>query len=42
MVSYQNQAMTTVSIAEACGQLKVVTDQTMEYQVARSLGVFIH
>jgi hypothetical protein len=33
--------MTTVPIAEACGQLKVVSDDAMELQTARDLGVFI-
>jgi 6-phosphofructokinase 1 len=42
MVAYQHQNMTTVPIAEACGQLKLVTPDTMEYISARDLGVFIH
>jgi 6-phosphofructokinase 1 len=42
MVAYQNQGMTTVAIAEACGQLKVVTSNTFEYITARELGVFMH
>jgi len=42
MVAYQNQGMTTVAIAEACGQLKVVTSSTFEYITARELGVFVH
>jgi 6-phosphofructokinase 1 len=42
MVAYQNQGMTTVAIAEACGQLKIVTSSTFEYITARELGVFMH
>jgi len=42
MVAYQNQEMCTVPIADACGQLKTVRNDTMEYVTARDLGVFIH
>lgn len=42
MVAYQGQDVTTVPIADACGQLKLVTEDTMEYRTARDLGVFIH
>jgi len=41
MVAYNSLHMTTVPIAEACGQLKTVTTDAMEYQTARDLGVFI-
>lgn len=42
MVRYNCLEMDIVPIAEACGGLKLVTDQTLEYTTARQLGVFIH
>ena len=41
MVAYNSLHMTTVPIADACGQLKVVSEDAMELQTARDLGVFI-
>lgn len=42
MVAYQDLRMTTVPLSAACGQLKVVTPDTMEFETARDLGIFIH
>lgn len=42
MVAYDSQKMVSVPIEAAVGQLKLVTESTMEYVVARELGVFVH
>jgi 6-phosphofructokinase 1 len=42
MVRYNCSRMDIVPIAEACGGLKVVQHDTLEYVTARELGVFIH
>jgi 6-phosphofructokinase 1 len=42
MVRYDCLHMSIVPIAEACGGLKLVDTDTLEYITARELGVFIH
>ncbi len=42
MVAYRNLQMTMVPIEEAVGKLKRVTPESLEYQVARQLGIFVH
>jgi len=42
MVSYSHLGMATVPLQDAVGQLKRVTKDSMEYQTARELGIFIH
>jgi len=42
VVAYINQSMITVPIDECTGELKRVTDDTLEYVTARDLGVFVH
>lgn len=42
MVRYNCNKMDIVPIAEACGGLKLVTEETLEYVTARELGIFIH
>jgi 6-phosphofructokinase 1 len=42
MVRYNCGQMDIVPIAEACGSLKVVTPEALDYQTATALGVFIH
>lgn len=41
MVALKGGVMTTVPIAEAVGQLKLVTSQSPEYLAARRLGIFM-
>lgn len=42
MVRYNCGEMDIVPISEACGQLKLVTPEVLDYQTAKALGVFIH
>jgi len=42
MVSLRDQKIRTVPIRDAVSTLKAVRSDTLEYQVARKLGVFIH
>ncbi len=42
MVIYHNAGMGSISLADAVGSIKLVCPNTMEYETARALGVFVH
>lgn len=42
MVASRNNQMVTVPIAEAVNKLKLVTHDTLEYQAAKQLGIYIN
>jgi len=42
MVASRNNQMTTVPIAEAINSLKLVTKDTLEYQAAQRLGIYLN